>query len=117
MDKQRLLLFTFGGPLDTSPWWSAAASSCSRVILLVIGPIDWNLDHAVQVYAFLVAASAALVGGYVWAIKSRRFAPSDPDPNDGGPTRARGLAGLSATRSSSSDRSSTSSSTCRPFTR
>jgi hypothetical protein len=68
-DDDAPLLFTFAGGSRYVPLIAGAGLFAGSILLSLIGPINWNIDNAGEVYGFLVACLLALVAGYVWAVR------------------------------------------------
>jgi hypothetical protein len=74
-DRDAPLLFTFAGGSRYVPLIAGAGLFAGSIILSLIGPIDWRIGNAAEVYGFLVACLVALVAGYVWAVRKRSEVP------------------------------------------
>ncbi|MDX6358577.1 MAG: hypothetical protein QOH37_1631, partial [Nocardioidaceae bacterium] len=68
-DDDAPLLFSFAGGSRYVPLIAGAGLFAGSILLSLIGPINWNIDNAGEVYGFLVACLLALVAGYVWAVR------------------------------------------------
>ena len=79
-DQERDLTFAFSGAARFVPLIICGGFFLSTLVLLAVGPIDWDLQKPVAVWGFLISAAAALVSGYLWGVRM----PVGPGP---GPER------------------------------
>lgn len=78
-DLDRPLVFHFSGVTKYVPLVVTMGLFLVSWVLLVVGPIDWHLVEPLRVHLFLAAATVAMVGGYVVAVRGR--------PGERGPAR------------------------------
>ncbi|PKH37932.1 hypothetical protein SAMN05192575_1011009 [Nocardioides alpinus] len=71
-DTERPLVFRFEGVTRFVPLFVATGLFLVSWALLAVGPIDWHLVRPLRVHLFLAAATAALAGGYLFAVRRGR---------------------------------------------
>jgi hypothetical protein len=76
-DNDAPLLFTFAGSSRYVPLLAGAGLFAVTIVLSLVGPIDWRMDNATEVYGFLVACLLAMVAGYLWAVQRHSDVPVD----------------------------------------
>ncbi|WP_181309859.1 hypothetical protein [Nocardioides campestrisoli] len=88
-DRDVPLLFRFEGFTRYVPLALSAGFFAASVLWALIGPIDWKIDSPVKVFGFVGLCLAALVGGYVLAVRRSTRPPAaisaDGDPADAEP--------------------------------
>ncbi|WP_151084283.1 hypothetical protein [Nocardioides cynanchi] len=74
-DNDAPLLFDFTGSSRYVPLLAGAGLFVVAMLLSLFGPIDWQMDNAVEVYGLLTAYLVAMVAGYWWAVRRKGGRP------------------------------------------